>query len=37
VALVILNKNPLKVEPIDIKDIKVIKTIKEGNSIYKAQ
>jgi predicted amidohydrolase YtcJ len=35
--LVILDKNPLKVETIDIKDIKVIETIKEGNSIYKAQ
>jgi len=35
--LVILDKNPLKVEPTDIKDIKVIETIKEGISIYKAQ
>jgi len=35
--LVILEKNPLKVEPTDIKDIKVIETIKEGISIYKAQ
>lgn len=35
--LVILDKNPLKIEPKDIKDIKVIETIKEGNSIYKAQ
>jgi predicted amidohydrolase YtcJ len=35
--LVILDKNPLKVNPIDIKDIKVVETIKEGNSIYKAQ
>jgi hypothetical protein len=34
VALVILDKNPLKVEPIDVKDIN---TIKEGNSSYKAQ
>lgn len=35
--LVILDKNPLKVEPTAINDIKVIETIKEGNSIYKAQ
>ena len=35
--LVILDKNPLKAEPADIKDIKVIETIKEGISIYKAQ
>lgn len=35
--LVILDKNPLKVDPTDIKDIKVIETIKEGISIYKAQ
>ncbi|MGB8322723.1 MAG: amidohydrolase [Candidatus Acidiferrum sp.] len=34
--LVILNKNPLKVEPMAIKDIKVVETIKEGTTIYKA-
>jgi len=34
---VILDKNPLKIEPTAIKDIKVIETIKEGNSIYIAQ
>lgn len=33
--LVILDKNPLKVAPDDIKDILVIETIKEGKSIYK--
>jgi predicted amidohydrolase YtcJ len=33
--LVILDKNPLAVEPMAIKDIKVIETIKEGKSIYK--
>jgi predicted amidohydrolase YtcJ len=33
--LVILDKNPLKVEPIKIKDIKVMETIKDGKSIYK--
>jgi hypothetical protein len=34
--LVILDRNPLKVLPMEIKDIKVIETIKEGRSIYKA-
>ena len=31
---VILDKNPLKVEPLTIKDIQVVETIKEGQSIY---
>ena len=35
--LVVLDKNPLKVEPTAIKDIKVLETIKEGISIYKAK
>jgi predicted amidohydrolase YtcJ len=35
--LVILDKNPLTVDPMTIKDIKVVETIKEGKSIYKAQ
>jgi predicted amidohydrolase YtcJ len=35
--LVILDKNPLKVDPMTLKDIKVMETIKEGNSIYKRQ
>ncbi len=35
--LVILDKNPLKVEPMTIKDIKVVETIKEGKTIYKAK
>ena len=34
--LVILDKNPLKVDKMAIKDIKVLKTIKEGKSIYTA-
>ena len=34
--LVILDKNPLKLEPMAIKDIKVVETIKEGTTIYKA-
>jgi len=33
--LVILDKNPLKVDKTLIKDIKVMETIKEGKSIYK--
>jgi hypothetical protein len=32
--LVILDRNPLKVEPTAIKDIKVVETIKEGRTIY---
>jgi predicted amidohydrolase YtcJ len=32
--LVILDKNPLKVEKMSIKDIKVVETIKDGKSIY---
>lgn len=35
--LVILDQNPLKVEPDAIKDIKVVETIKEGKTIYAAQ
>ncbi len=34
--LVILDKDPLKVDPMTIKDIKVVETIKEGKTIYKA-
>ena len=34
--LVILDKNPLKVDPMTLRDIKVIETIKEGKTIYKA-
>jgi predicted amidohydrolase YtcJ len=33
---VILDKNPLKVEPGDIKSIKVVETVKEGVRIYRA-
>jgi predicted amidohydrolase YtcJ len=35
--LVVLDKNPLKVVPDDIKDIVVMETIKEGKSIYRRQ
>ncbi|MDX1961515.1 MAG: amidohydrolase family protein [Pirellulales bacterium] len=34
--LVILDRNPLKVEPLAIKDIKVVETIKEGVTIFPA-
>ncbi|MBU3743794.1 MAG: amidohydrolase [Sediminibacterium sp.] len=33
--LVVLNKNPIKVTPVEIKDIKVVETIKEGVRIYR--
>jgi predicted amidohydrolase YtcJ len=33
--LVILEKNPLKVDPTTIKDIRVIETIKEGKTVYR--
>ena len=33
--LVILDKNILKVNPIDIKNIEVLETIKEGKTIFK--
>jgi len=34
--LVILERNPLKVDPMTIKDIKVVETVKDGNSIFKS-
>jgi predicted amidohydrolase YtcJ len=34
--LVVLDGNPLKVEPMSIKDIKVVETFKEGKSVYLA-
>jgi predicted amidohydrolase YtcJ len=34
--LVILDRNPLTVDPMSIKDIRVLETIKEGKTIYKA-
>ncbi|MCI0388400.1 MAG: amidohydrolase [Acidobacteria bacterium] len=33
--LVVLDKNPLKVEPKQLFDVRVLETIKEGKSIYK--
>lgn len=32
---VILDKNPLKGEPMDIKNIQILETIKEGKTVYK--
>ena len=32
--LVVLDRNPLKVEPTTIKDIVVVETIKEGRTVY---
>ena len=31
--LVVLDQNPLKVDPMKIKDVKVVETIKEGRTI----
>ena len=33
--LVILDKNPLKINPKTIKDIKILETIKDGKTIYR--
>lgn len=33
--LVILDQNPLKMDPMTLKDIKVMETIKEGETVYK--
>jgi predicted amidohydrolase YtcJ len=33
--LVILDKNPMKVDPIDIKDIAILETIKDGETVFK--
>ena len=35
--LVILDRNPLTVDPMAIRDIKVVETIKEGKTIYQAK
>ena len=34
--LVVLDSNPLKVDPMAIKDIKVLETIKDGVTVYTA-
>ena len=33
--LVVLSDNPLKIDPMAIKDIKVLETIKEGTTVYR--
>lgn len=33
--MVILDKNPVKADPMTLKDIQVLETIKEGKTIYK--
>jgi len=35
--LVVLEKNPMKVEPTSIKSIRVLETIKEGKTVYLAK
>lgn len=35
--MVILDQNPLKIDPMKLKDIHVMETIKEGKTIYKKQ
>ncbi|MBU6173021.1 MAG: amidohydrolase [Planctomycetes bacterium] len=35
--MVILDRNPLTVDPLTIKDIKVVETIKEGKTVYTAK
>ncbi len=35
--LVILSANPLKGDPMKIKDISILETIKEGKTVYKAK
>lgn len=35
--MVILDKNPLQVEPLAIKDIKIVESIKEGRTIFRQQ
>ena len=35
--LVVLSADPTKVQPMTIKDIKVLETIKDGKTIYPAQ
>ncbi|NGX17185.1 amidohydrolase [Wenzhouxiangella sp. XN24] len=35
--LVILNRNPLAVDPMSIKDIRIVETIKDGRTVYRAE
>ena len=32
--LVVLDRNPMRVDPTDIRDIRVMETIKEGDTVY---
>jgi predicted amidohydrolase YtcJ len=32
--MVILDSNPLKVDPMTLKDLKVLETIKEGETVF---
>ncbi|WP_242009203.1 amidohydrolase [Robertkochia solimangrovi] len=32
---VILDKNPIKIDPMEIHDIKIVETVKDGESVYK--
>ena len=34
--LVVLDRNPIKADPMSIKDIRVIETIKDGRRVYQA-
>ncbi|MGB6518175.1 MAG: amidohydrolase [Candidatus Cybelea sp.] len=34
--LVVLDRNPLEVDPLEIKNVRVVRTIKEGQTIYEA-
>jgi hypothetical protein len=33
---VVLDRNPIKADPMSIKDIRVIETIKDGRRVYQA-
>jgi predicted amidohydrolase YtcJ len=35
--MVVLDRNPLKVDPMEIKDIQVVRTIKSGREIYSSR
>ncbi|MEQ1892001.1 MAG: amidohydrolase family protein, partial [Planctomycetota bacterium] len=35
--LVVLDRSPLRVEPLAIKDIRVVETIKDGRTIWRAE
>ena len=35
--MIIIDQNPLEVDPMKLKDLKVLETIKEGKSIYRAK